>query len=153
MMARRGLAFWIATGGYSGLAPKAPGTAGSLAAAVIGAGLLWVSPALLAPAALAATIAGFWAVPFVAAPDEDPGFVVIDEWAGQFLAMAALGHFSGMGVAASFVLFRLFDIAKPGPIGWADRQSGAFGIMTDDVLAGFAAALILLGVRAFGWLP
>jgi len=150
---RAGLPYFFATGCYSGLAPRAPGTAGSAAAAVIGAGLLWISPALLAPAALAATIAGFWAVPLVAEPNEDPGYVVIDEWAGQWLAIAALGRFSLWGVVAAFALFRLFDITKPGPIGWADRQTGAFGIMTDDIFAGAAAALIILVLRHFGWLP
>lgn len=141
----------IATGFGSGLAPKAPGTAGSAAAAVLGAALLAISPALLAPAALAATVVGFWAVPFVASLDEDPSFVVIDEWAGQFLAMSALSRPTPLGVLAAFLLFRLFDITKPGPIGWADRQTGAFGIMTDDILAGAAAALILLILRHFGW--
>jgi phosphatidylglycerophosphatase A len=48
----------------------------------------------------------------------------------------------------AFALFRLFDITKPGPIGWADRHGGAFWVMADDVLAGAAAALILLAVRA-----
>ena len=46
-------------------------------------------------------------------------------------------------IAAAFALFRLLDIAKPGPIGWADRQGGAFGVMADDVLAGLTAAAIL----------
>ena len=150
---RSGLPFFVATGCYSGLSPKAPGTAGSLASAILGTGFLALSPALLTPAALAATIAGFWAVPLVASPNEDPGFVVIDEWAGQWLAMAALGRVSLWGVIAAFALFRLFDITKPGPIGWADRQPGAFGIMTDDIFAGVAAALVLLFLRHLGWLP
>jgi len=150
---RSGMPYFIATGCYSGLSPKAPGTVGSAVAALTGAGLLGISPALLAPAALAATIAGFWAVPQVAGPLEDPGEVVIDEFAGQWLAMAALGHLSLWGVAASFLLFRLFDITKPGPIGWADRQPGAFGIMTDDIFAGATAAVILLALRYLRWLP
>ncbi len=143
----------IASGFYSGRSPKAPGTAGSLAAALIGAGLLALAPVLLWPACLAATTAGFWAVPRVATADEDPGWVVIDEFAGQFLAMTTLGHFTWQGVAAAFVLFRLFDIAKPGPIGCIDRQGGAFGIMADDLFAGAAAALILLAARHLGYLP
>lgn len=138
----------IASGFYSGRSPKAPGTAGSLAAALIGAGLLALAPVLLWPACLAATTAGFWAVPRVATADEDPGWVVIDEFAGQFLAMTTLGHFTWQGVAAAFVLFRLFDIAKPGPIGWADRRAGPLAVMGDDVLAGVAGAAILVAVRA-----
>jgi phosphatidylglycerophosphatase A len=58
--------------------------------------------------------------------------------------MLALHRLSILGLAAAFLLFRLFDIAKPGPIGWADRQDGPASIMADDLLAGLAAFLILL---------
>lgn len=58
--------------------------------------------------------------------------------------------------AAAFGLFRLFDITKPGPVGWADRQHGAWGIMGDDLLAGIGAALVLAAVRwaagNWGWI-
>ena len=146
------LARLIAAGGGSGFSPKAPGTVGSAVAALLGAGLLALNPVLLWPACLIGTVAGFWAVPLVARPEEDPGWVVIDEFAGQWLALTALGHFSWLGVAAGFGLFRLFDIAKPGLIGCADRQGGAFGIMADDLLAGAAAALLLLLARGLGWI-
>ena len=56
-------------------------------------------------------------------------------------------------ISYPFALFRLFDITKPGPIGWADRQGGAFGIMADDVLAGLAAALLLAAARLLLHLP
>jgi phosphatidylglycerophosphatase A len=51
------------------------------------------------------------------------------------------------GLIAGFILFRLFDITKLGPVGWADRRHGAFGIMADDVIAGMIAAALLITVR------
>lgn len=143
MAPRPSPAFWIATGLGSGLSPKAPGTTGSLAALLVGVALAAAAPWLLWLGIAVAIAAGFWAVPQVAGRDEDPGFVVIDEWAGQFIALAALQRLNWLGVLAAFALFRLLDITKPGPVGWADRQGGAFGIMMDDVIAGLFAALIL----------
>ena len=80
----------------------------------------------------------------------DHGGIVWDEIAGQMIACIPLFFLppqltlvSGLGMA--FVLFRLFDIAKPWPIRWADRKlGGGFGIMFDDVLAGIAAAGVLV---------
>ncbi len=115
-------------------------------------------PALLFAAIVLATYGGLWAItaatglPMRATPDAathaDPGWIVIDEIAGQMLALVALHRPSPLGLLAGFALFRLFDIAKPGPIGWADRQGGAAGIMADDLLAGFASALCLLLLQA-----
>lgn len=138
----RSLARLIASGFGSGYAPKAPGTAGSLAALVIGAGLLLLPPWVLPVAVLAASLAGLWAIP-VAGGTDDPGWVVVDEFAGQWLAMVALAAPTPLGLLAAFVLFRLLDILKPGPIGWADRQHGAAGVMGDDLIAGAIAAGIL----------
>ena len=72
----------------------------------------------------------------------DPGWVVIDEFAGQWITLLALARPRSPGLIAAFVLFRLFDITKLGPVGWADRQHGAFGIMADDVIAGVIAARV-----------
>ncbi len=81
---------------------------------------------------------------------DDPGWIVIDEIAGQMLALLGLHRLSLVGVASAFLLFRLFDIGKPGPIGWADRQGGSAGIMADDLLAGAASAcLLVLGQLAW----
>ena len=77
----------------------------------------------------------------------DPGWVVIDEFAGQWISLMALARPTLAGVVAAFVLFRLFDVTKLGPVGWADRQHGAFGVMADDVIAGIIAALVLVLVR------
>ncbi len=137
---------WVASFCGSGLVPVAPGTAGSLAALLPGLALLWVSPAALAAGAIVVTGIGLWAVHAARAGD-DPGWVVIDEVAGQWIALLALPHPSVFGALAAFAAFRLFDITKPGPVGWAERLPGALGVMADDVLAGGLAALVILGVR------
>jgi phosphatidylglycerophosphatase A len=135
----------IASGCGCGFAPLAPGTVASAATLLPGALLLHISPALLAAAALAATLAGLWSIR-AAHIAGDPGWVVIDEIAGQLLALWGLAHISVAGVLAAFIIFRLLDVAKPGPIGWADRQGGAAGIMADDVLAGTLTAGILWAI-------
>lgn len=129
----------IASGCGTGFAPRAPGTAGSLAALAAGALMLATAPALLPIAALLATLGGLWAVHAAGAQD-DPGWVVIDEFAGQWIALLPLAHASPAGLLLAFLVFRLLDIAKPGPIGWVDRQGGALSVMADDVLAGAATA-------------
>ena len=134
----------IASGFGTGFAPKAPGTVGSLAALVLGAAMMLLPPFVLPLAILAASLGGVWAVARAGGAD-DPGWVVIDEFAGQWIAMLPLAALSAKGLLAAFVLFRLLDITKPGPIGWADRQHGAVGVMADDVIAGGIAALILWG--------
>ncbi len=109
-----------------------------MAAVVVGTGLLAVSPWALAAGVVAATAAGLWAIPRAGGTD-DPGWVVIDEVAGQWLAMTALAR-PGWGILAAFLLFRLLDIAKPGPIGAIDRRPGSVGVMGDDLAAGVLAA-------------
>jgi phosphatidylglycerophosphatase A len=133
----------IASAGGIGFFPWAPGTAASVAALVVGAvGLRFAGHAVLALAAVAAAVGGIWAIRAARAKD-DPGWVVIDEVAGLWITLLGLSHLSWAGAAAAFALFRLLDIAKPGPIGWADRIDSAFGIMADDVIAGGIGAAIL----------
>ena len=140
------LARFIAAGFGTGYAPLAAGTVASAAAVVTGAGLLLLTPWLLALAALLATVGGYLAVKR-AAIQGDPGWVVIDEFAGQWITLLALARPTISGLIAAFILFRLFDITKLGPVGWADRQHGPFGIMADDVIAGVIAAALLVLVR------
>jgi len=126
-------------GGVGHLRP-APGSWGS--AVVLPCALLGPLPCLVL--AIVAFGVGLWALhrmPAEAA--NDPGWVVIDEAVGQLLALAALPAASLLGVAAAFALFRLFDITKPGPVGWADRRHGPMGVMLDDALAGAMAAGVL----------
>jgi phosphatidylglycerophosphatase A len=140
------LARFIAAGFGTGYTPVAAGTVASAAAALTGAGLLQLSPLALAAAALLATVGGMVAITR-AGVEGDPGWVVIDEFAGQWISLMGLARPTPAGVVAAFVLFRLFDVTKLGPVGWADRQHGAFGIMADDVIAGIIAASVLVLVR------
>ena len=134
----------VATMGGIGRLKPAPGTWGSLV--VLPLALLGPVPALLL--ALLVTLVGFYAVRAVLrdAPDQDPGWIVVDEAAGMLLALAGLSVGASIwGVLIAFGLFRVFDILKPWPVSWADQQKGAFGVMLDDIVAGalVAAALML----------
>jgi len=133
-----------------GFFPVAPGTAGSAVALLIGAALMSGPPWLLPLGAALAALAGSLAIPrAVTDPNADPGWVVIDEVAGQWVAMLGLAGISATGLAAAFLGFRVLDVWKPGPVGWADRQPGAFGIMADDILAGAGVALALYAAQQF----
>ncbi|MCZ8277556.1 MAG: phosphatidylglycerophosphatase A [Acetobacteraceae bacterium] len=136
----------VATMGGIGRLKPAPGTWGSLV--VLPLALLGPVPALLL--ALLVTIVGFYAVSAVLrdAPEQDPGWIVVDEAAGMLLALAGLSVGASIwGVLIAFGLFRVFDILKPWPVSWADQQKGAFGVMLDDIVAGALAALVLILAR------
>ena len=147
--------FWLkytATWFGSGLSPKAPGTAGSLATLpfVYALALVGGWQAVLA-FALAVSVLGVFAADAYARQlgKEDPGCIVIDETAGQALTLLAAGTDWRLYVVG-FALFRLLDITKPGPIGWADRRlHGGLGIMADDIIAGIIGALILWGIKIY----
>src|ERR1700760_3231572 len=136
--------FWRAiAGGFGiGLIPLAAGTVASIVAVLIGAALMAISPWALALAALLAAGGGYVAVQR-GQIQGDPGWVVIDEFAGQWISLLPLARPSATGLILGFVLFRGLAITKLGPIGWADRQHGAFGVMADDVIAGVITAIIL----------
>jgi phosphatidylglycerophosphatase A len=133
---------FIAAGFGTGFAPVAAGTVASLAALLTGAGMMRLSPWLVLLVALMATFGGFMAIRRGGIRG-DPGWVVIDEFAGQWITLLPLHRPTAIGLILAFVLFRLLDITKLGPVGWADRQHGPFGIMADDVIAGAIAALLL----------
>jgi phosphatidylglycerophosphatase A len=138
-----------------GLAAHAPGTWASIATLPLGYGLHAVGgwPALLA-GGLVALLAGLWAAAAIERYGvHDRPIVVIDEVAGQLLALIAAGG-SLWGYAAGLFVFRTLDVLKPGLIGWADsRLPGAFGVMIDDVLAGVAAAAIVAVLLWVAGLP
>jgi phosphatidylglycerophosphatase A len=138
------MARFVASGFGSGYAPVAPGTVGSAAALALGALMLSLEPLLLPVSVMVATLAGLWALR-AGGVDEDPGWVVIDEFAGMWIALLPLvgEEVRPLPLLLAFAAFRLFDIAKPGPIGWADRQGGPPGVMADDVMAGMAAAVVV----------
>jgi len=138
----KAMAKLLATGLGLGFAPFAPGTLASLAALLLGAFLLWLSPLALPVGIILAIGAGFGALRALG-PIGDPGFVVIDEIAGQFVALLPLSRPAWPALVAAFLLFRLFDILKPPPVAWLDRCEHAFGVMGDDVAAGLLAAALL----------
>ncbi|HVE23649.1 MAG TPA: phosphatidylglycerophosphatase A [Acidocella sp.] len=137
----------LASGFCAGYAPVAPGTAGSLAGLLVGALLLGFGHLPVAVAVLAVSAAGLWAITALDEGHADPGWIVIDEIAGQMIPLLALSHVSVVGLGLAFVAFRFFDITKLGPIGWVDGRHDVRGVMGDDWLAGIAAAILLLLVR------
>lgn len=146
----------IATFFGVGLLRPAPGTWGSAAAIALGIAIdRWLGFPVLVIATLAVTALGFWACAAATAgsAEKDPGEIVIDEVAGQWLALlfpaAAFWH-RGLedwalvaypGWIAAFLFFRLFDIWKPWLVGRADRRGDAAGVMLDDLWAGLFAGL------------
>ena len=147
----------IATGFGVGLLPLMPGSWGSLAALPCA----WAIRSLGGIAALAAAAAitfalGWWAAGRIArvSGQHDPGFIVIDEIAAQWLVLLA-APLDWRAYAAAFVLFRIFDIAKPWPARLVEhRVAGGFGIMLDDIVAAFyALVLLLIGEGVFGVRP
>ena len=135
----------------------APGTWGSAAAVALAVLVYELGAPLLVPLGFVlATVLGFWAVPHYlrGRKDTDPSEVVIDEVAGQWIALSftaipAMQHGLNIGLytgawpawVAPFLLFRLFDIWKPWIIGRADRRGDAAGVMLDDIYAGLFAGI------------
>jgi phosphatidylglycerophosphatase A len=149
------LAVFVATVGYCGYFPFAPGTVGSAAGLVVYL-LVWWTQSTLVEAGL---IAGVFAVGIWAATTAerffggiDPGPVVIDEVLGMLVTLA----FMPVGIAtalAGFVLFRIFDVIKPYPAGRFENLHGGLGVMADDAMAAVYANLSLRAVVHFlpGW--
>ena len=149
----------IVTALGAGLVPVAPGTFGSLAAAVLYLPALWLPspwPWILAAAELAvvliltaAVLPGVLRLPV----EKDPSWVVIDEVAGMLLVLCLVPS-SPRHLLAAFLLFRLFDILKPFPIRRLEKLPGAWGVTVDDLMAGvYAAGVIWIfeGVLRWGW--
>jgi phosphatidylglycerophosphatase A len=103
--------------------------------------------AALGTAAALAAVGGWVAVQRLPDGPADPGWIVVDEFAGQWVAMLGARRGSVVDAAAAFALFRLFDGYKLGPVGWADRSGGMVGVMLDDLVAGAIAAGLLASVR------
>jgi phosphatidylglycerophosphatase A len=142
------LALLIATWFGAGYSPVAPGTAGSAAAVAIAwalGGLAGWPPLWLAALGVAVAPAAVWAAGVVARSRkvEDPSLVVVDEVAGQWLAFAGAASLNWKTYLGAFLLFRLFDIWKPGPVRRLERLPGGVGIVADDLGAGLCAALVL----------
>jgi len=147
---------WLVTWFGAGLVPRAPGTAGSVAALPVAWILAWIGGAgLLLAAALVVFVVGIVACGIYARRSgrEDPPEAVIDEVAGQWLALVP-APLDPLAYALGLLLFRIFDVAKPGPIGAIDRcVGGGLGIMADDMVAGLAAAVGLWALLQTGLGP
>jgi phosphatidylglycerophosphatase A len=157
---RRFAALAVATAAGAGLAPVAPGTFGSL----VGVGVFALAAPHGALAAalvtLAVTCAGVWAAGEAERifASEDDGRIAIDEVAGQLVALWPLALLAPPGralaplpLALGFLAFRAFDIAKPGPVRWAERHfTGGRGVVFDDLIAGACAGAIVAGASLAG---
>jgi phosphatidylglycerophosphatase A len=150
MSPARLLATWFGVG----YAPIAPGTWGSLAALPFAALIAWLAgPWALVPAAAVLFLLGCWASDRVSRDSRasDPQYVVVDEVVGQWLTLA-VAPLDPLAYGLGFLLFRIADILKPWPAGWADREiKGGLGIMLDDALAAiYSAGLLWLAVHYLG---
>jgi len=141
---------FVATAGYVGYVPIAPGTAGSAVGLLLLVGIrLFGDPFLEVGVLVVTVVLGVWAAAVGEryAGREDPGLVVIDEVAGMLLTMLWV-PLTWSTAVVGFLAFRLFDIVKPSPARNAERLHGGVGIMADDLVAAVYAALT---VRLFIW--
>ena len=143
----RKLTHFLACGLGSGLAPIAPGTWGSLAALPFALFLMNLPFGLQFLLVVAACVFGIWVCDVVAKDLQvhDHPSIVWDEFCGMFIALLFCPPSAFLWAAPlAFFVFRFFDIKKPGVIGWLDRtQQGGWGIMADDMLAGFVTFLVI----------
>ena len=149
----------LATAGGAGYAPVAPGTFGSAVGVVLFVVLSALHPLLLLLTTATLLALGTWASDRAEEffGKKDDRRIVIDEVVGQLIALAPLLYFADLAgthflalLGAGFLLFRLFDIWKPGPVGWAERRfEGGAGVMLDDVVAGAIAALVMAPLATF----
>jgi phosphatidylglycerophosphatase A len=150
------VAVLIATFGYVGYFPIAPGTAGSLAALPLYALVRWSGSLAIELSTIAVVFAvGVWASTATerALNRKDPGPVVIDEVLGMLVTLAAV-PLSWWGVFVGFLVFRVLDVIKPFPAGRFERLPSGLGIMADDAMAGIYG-LVLMHLAVWygpGWL-
>jgi phosphatidylglycerophosphatase A len=139
------VAYFIATAGYAGRMPFAPGTAGS----VVGVALhllvrqtgSWTLEGVMVVVTL---VGGIWSASVTerVVGRKDPGIVVVDEVLGMLVTLAFL-DVTLRAAAVGFFLFRMFDVLKPFPAGRLEHLHGGFGVMMDDAVAGLYAHIVL----------
>jgi len=148
----------IALGLGSGLSPVAPGTVGTLWAWASYLLLqLWLTPGQIGVLIAVSIVVGWWACTVTARHLNtlDPGNIVWDEVVAFWLVLWLVMPASLSGQLVAFALFRFFDAAKPGPVGWADNlwhgfgPKGGFGILFDDLVAAFCTLLVIALWRFF----
>jgi phosphatidylglycerophosphatase A len=140
-------ATFLATAGYVGYIPIAPGTFGSAVGLAVYAAVRWSDNVIVEGAVLLiALVMGIWAADLVEKElGKDPSAVVIDEVLGMLVTLAFVNA-SISAAIAGFFLFRLFDVIKPYPAGRLEHLHGGPGIMLDDAMAGVYANLSLRGL-------
>ena len=155
--------YWLGIGLGSGLPKRAPGTWGTVGGLIIALPLLQLGFAAFLVVTILASILGIWIcerTSILMQVHDDP-HIVWDEWAGMWISLLPLSFimtyasdnltlgYYWFSIVLAFVLFRVFDIAKPNPIRWADRKlTGGLGIMLDDILAGIMALVAWLMIVA-----
>jgi phosphatidylglycerophosphatase A len=148
-------AVWLATGFGMGFLPFAPATGASLAVALALLAIpSWTDPLALGIAILALTPLAVWASGEAERElGRDARPIVIDEVVGMLVAVWAvpMAGRTAVTLGLAFLLFRLFDIAKPFPIRRSQDLPGGWGVVVDDLLAGIASNLVLR--LALGWIP
>ena len=151
------LAVFIATVGYCGYFPFAPGTVGSAAGLLFYALVWWtgspvVEVALIVTLFAAGVCAGTTAERYFGGVD--PGPIVVDEVVGMLITLAFLPGLGWSGALAGFVLFRIFDVIKPYPAGRLEQLHGGLGVMADDAMAAVYANVCLRALLWFfpGWI-
>lgn len=140
----------------SGFAPVLRGTCGTLVAAALAVGMLYAGAGQAAWLIGAAAFSALsWAIGAralrVLKPGADPGWFVLDEAAGFFLALGLIPASSLLDILAGFLTFRLYDMAKPWPVSSLERLPGSLGILADDLAAGVFAAWTIWAIQ--GMLP
>ena len=152
--------WFLLTGFFSGLLPKAPGTWGSLVASVIAYFIIVYLPNPVTTIWLLAVFFSIVGIKLVNDYEAKGGIhddkrIVIDEFAGVFIAIGLFGHLKEdtiIKIIFAFLAFRLFDIWKPSIIGKIDKKApGGLGVMSDDILAGIFGG-ILAGLMYMGYL-
>ena len=142
-----------------GYVPYAPGTVASLVSVPVGWWFAFMgSWYTLFVFVITVVLLGIWSSSALELQkgEHDPSECVIDEVAGQWLALMPLA-FSGkllslLGIVLAFVLFRLFDVIKPYPISRLERLPGGLGVMADDIMAGIFAGILVMLAAQLEWI-
>jgi len=149
-----GLARTIATVGGAGYSPVAPGTCGTAVAVPVAWALSGMSPLSYWLTTTLVIVVGIWAARIA---DEswgthDSGRIVVDEVAGYLVTMGVVDRSNGWLLLAGFVVFRFFDIVKPPPVRWLDKNlRGGVGVVLDDVAAGIYGCIVVYGLSRLDW--
>lgn len=170
-----GVVYWLGIGLGSGLPRRAPGTWGTVGGLIVGVPLMSLGFIPFLVLTILSCLIGIWICGRTSElmKGHDDPHIVWDEWAGMWITLLPLSYISSYmfpktedalsmllqpmfwgWLPTAFILFRVFDILKPPPIGWADRKvAGGLGVMLDDIIAGIMAAVawlvIFIGVMMF----